>query len=551
MNKTVGLIIALVLGSSILSYAQKLDKEINQLFSDWNEEGHPGAVVQIMKKGELIFSQSYGLANVKYRIPMDSETIFNIGSVSKQFTAMGIVKLHLANKLSFDDDIRKYLPELHPFEQMITIRHLLHHTSGFRSTPEFFGLAGWRDGDAITTEDNYRYFCKQTSLNFNSGEQFMYSNSNYVLLALIIEKITQQPFQTWMKETIFSPLNMANTFIDETNNNAHQKVATPYYEVGRNLFARAENTSLDLGASNIYTTASDLSNWMSNFRNPTKGWEKAFELLQTTDTLTNGEMNHYAFGVFVEDFHGNKRIQHSGGIPGFLSYAEYYPKDELTVVLLSNFTSYNVQQKQQELLKLFLKKNSSKGEKKIPLKPVPLAIENAKNVVGSYWNTNENYPRKVYFENDTLWYLRNNGIKSHLVQTGHNEFILGGIKAQVLVQFQKGTKKMMTVKDGNKPIQTFEEYDDSPLTEREQQELLGKFYSSELETFYEVQMKNGQLIGYHSRHGEFPIAILKRDVCDWSGMAIVKYNRDESGVISGFLVNMNRVKNVWFQKVKN
>lgn len=353
-----------------------------------------------------------------------------------------------------------------------------------------------------------------------------------------------------MKENIFLPLNLTSTFIDITKSNNNKNVATPYNEIDKNQFTIAENTSLDIGASNIYTTATDLTLWMGNFQNPTKGWEKAFKLLQTKDTLNNGKLNNYALGVMVEDFMGNQRIQHSGGIPGFISYAEYYPEEELTIVLLTNFVSFSVQKKQMELLKLFLKDNSSKQEK-TKLKPISLNIESAKNIVGNYWNIKENYPRKIYLENDTLWYIRNNGTKSQLIQTGHNEFIIGNINAQVIVQFELTSKKIMIIKDGYNPDQAFEEYDDSPLTQEEQTELLGKFYSPELETYYEIKIKNGQLIGYHNRHGEFPINILKRDVCDWSGMAIAHYKRDETGTLSGFYVKMNRVENVWFQKVIN
>ncbi len=541
--------IAFVLVVVQLGYTQKLENKIDQIFKEWNQEGHPGGVLMIKKKGELLCSKSYGMANIKYNVPNDNEMIFNIGSTSKQFTAMGVVKLYLENKLSFDDDIRKYLPELHEFEQSITIRHLLHHTSGFRSTPELFALAGWREGDAITTEDDYNYLCKQTSLNFVPGEQFMYSNSNYVLLAMIIERVTQKPFQLWMKTNIFKPLKMNHTFVDEKNGNTDKKVATPYYEIGENQFTLAENISLNIGASNIYTTATDLISWMSNFHSPSKGWEKAFELLQTTDTLNNGELNNYAYGVLVDEFYGNKRIQHSGGVPGFLSYAEYYPEEEMTIVLLTNFIAYTVQQKQMELLKLFLKNKSPQKEKITALKPLPLDVENAKKVVGDYWNIKENYPRRIYLERDTLWYLRNNGVKSHLVQVSENKFIIGGINVPVIVLFEEGEQKKMIVKDGDKPTQVFVEYDNSPLSEKEKMEYLGQFYSQELETYYEIKIEKGKLTGYHSRHGSFPVSILKRDVIDWSGMAIAKYVRDKNGMITGFFVDMNRVEKVWFQKV--
>lgn len=538
----------IIIQTSLYCFSQNVDKDIDKIFSEWNNENHPGGVISILKKDKIVFSKAYGLANIKYQIPNTTETIFNIASVSKQFTAMAIIKLHLEGKLSIDDDIRIHLPQLFEFENKITIRHLLHHTSGFRSTPELFGLAGWRDGDAITTEDDFRYFYKQTGLNFTPGSQFMYSNSGYVLLAKIIEKVTEENFNTWMAEHIFTPLNLTSTFVDETNSNTLPKIATPYNEFEPNHFTRGENTSVDIGASNIYTTANDLTHWMNNFDSPTSGWKKAFSMLQTTDTLTNGQLNTYAFGVMVDEFYGNKRIQHSGGIPGFLSNAAYYPNEELTIVFLTNFTSYEVQDKYIQLSQLFLKNKTPKPEKSKRPTEISFDLMAAKNFTGSYWNTTENYARKIYVANDTLWYMRTNGAKSPLIQTGENEFIMGGINAIVGVQFLTGEKRKMIVTDGNNPTQLFEEYDSTPLTPAEKETYTGSFYSPELETTYRVTLINDQLTGYHSRHGEFPIEILKRDITDWAGMAIVKHERNATGHITGFFVDMNRVENVWFEK---
>lgn len=543
------IIVAVILNLGLIIHAQNVGKKINQIFNEWNIPGHPGGVVAIMKKGELDILKAYGQADIKYNIPNTAETIFNVGSVSKQFTAIGIVLLHLDGKLSFDDDIRKYLPELHDFENKITLRHLLHHTSGFRSTPELFALAGWRDGDAITSADNYRYFCKQTGLNFKPGTQFMYSNSNYILLAKIIEKVSGQQYKDWITERIFLPLGMSDTFVDETNSNSHPKVPSPYIEIGPKHFIKAENSSLDYGASNIYTTATDLANWMKNFHSPTKGWEKAFELLQTRESLENGQANDYAFGVMVDDFYGNDRIQHTGGVPGFMSFVAHFPDEEITIVLLTNFISPMVNERYMMLSQLFLKNRSPKPQRPKPVKQMSLDKAAAAKISGDYWNNKEHFSRKIYLENDTLWYHRTNGTKSPLIQTAKNQFVMGGVQAHVSVHFEPGHKNRMILKDGNKPPLIFEQYDSSPLSQSEKEAYSGKFYSAELETNYTISLSEGQLMGYHSKHGKFPIEILKRDVTNWSGLAIVRYERNEKGAVTGFYVSLNRVENVWFQRV--
>ena len=151
--------------------SQNITNDIDGLFSMWGNSNGSGGVVLVTQNNKTVFEKAYGLENISYKIPNTSESVFNIGSMSKQFTAMGIVLLQMEGKLSIDDDINKYLPELNNFGKPITIRHLLHHTSGFRSSPELFGLAGWRDGDAISNEDVYRYLTKQTTLNFEPGSE--------------------------------------------------------------------------------------------------------------------------------------------------------------------------------------------------------------------------------------------------------------------------------------------------------------------------------------------------------------------------------------------
>ncbi|WP_235295525.1 serine hydrolase domain-containing protein [Portibacter lacus] len=544
-------IIIIILSFNFTSFGQKKEKEIDEIFKEWNHKDHPGGVVSILKKGKTLFSKAYGLADIKHAAPHKLESVFNIASVSKQFTAMGIILLHIDGQLSIDDDIRKFLPELHEFETPISLRHLLHHTSGLRSTPELFGLAGWRDGDPITTEDDWRYLLKQTNLNFKPNSQFMYSNSGYILLAKIIERVSGKHFHAWMKEEIFIPLELNQTFVDETNSNAGQNVATPYLEMGEGQFAVGENTSLDIGASNIYTTASDLSKWMENFRDPADGWKDAFEMLLTMDVLDDGQSNNYGFGVVVDDFFGNNRIQHTGGVPGFLSFAMYYPDDELTIVLLTNFVSFSVNDKLSKLTQLYLKNKTRKSSKKESVKTIAFDVEEAQKWIGDYWNINENYPRNIYLDQDTLWYLRDNGMKSPLFRIGLDEYLMGGIAAVVKVKFANNGKNDMQVFDRDRPVQSFIAFDNVPVTIEEQKEYAGNYYSPELETNYIISFQNSELVGYHIRHGEFPIAILKKDVTDWSGFAIVTYERDEQDEIIGFYASINRVKKVWFAKRKD
>lgn len=529
------------------SVGQNSKNDIDGLFSEWKKPNNPGGVVMVTHKNQIIFSQAYGLANIPYHIPNDKETVFNVGSISKQFTAMGIVLLQLEGKLSIDDAIQKYLPEMPQFKQTITIRHLLHHTSGLRSSPELFGLAGWREGDAITNEDVYRYLAKQVDLNFEPGSEYMYSNSGYILLAKIIENVTKQDFKSWMKENIFLPFQMNATFIEEDCSKLISNTAASYTEIEPSVFKTIENNDLTYGASNVYSTSTDLSKWAKNFYETPKEWQRAFTMLETLEVLTSGRKNNYAFGIFVDDFFGNRRVQHTGAIAGFQSILYCYPDEDLEIVILSNFTSNQLFKIADQISQLFLDNKSIAKKEEIAINPVKLNSEVLKKYEGLYWNDTDNYSRKIYFENDILWYLRSNNKKSPLLPVSETEFQMGGINEKLVIKFEDYSNTMKLISSNNS-ILKFTKYEDKAPTPEALKSYTGTYYSPELETSYTISLKDGKLYGYHSRFGEFEIRILKKDVLDWSGMSISKHIRDKKGNVLGFRITLNRIRNLWFEK---
>lgn len=535
---------------ALTATGQNKSNEIEGLFTAWDKTDSPGGVVIVSHKNEIVFSKAYGMANLPYNVQNTEETIFNIGSVSKQFTAMGIVLLQQEGKLSFDDDIKKYLPELQNFGKAITIRNLLHHTSGLRSSPELFGLAGWRDGDAITNEDVYRYMAKQTSLNFETNSEYMYSNTGYILLAKIIETVAKQDFKTWIKDRIFTPLEMKSTFIEEDYSLVGTKIATSYSQVGSNSFGYVENFDLTYGASNVYSNTKDLLHWSKKFYKAPKEWENAFQQLATLDVLSSGKQNTYAFGIFVDDFYGNKRIQHSGGIAGFRSIMYCYPDEDLEIVILSNNAANQVPKIADQISQFFLENKVALPKEAPAIVPIVVAGETLKKYEGMYWSDKKNYSRKLSLENDVLYYVRSNNTKSPLLPISEFEFQIGGINEKLLLRFDAKCTKMELVSADN-TVEVFERYEDKLQSEEGLSSYVGDFYSSELETTYTISLKDGKLYGYHSRFGSFEIKVLKDNVLDWSGMAISKYKRNSKGKVVGFSITMNRIRDLWFEKKNN
>jgi len=539
--------------------AQISKQQINQidsLFIDWNKPNHPGGAVGVMKNDKIVFSRSYGLASLEYLVPNSTETMFNIASVSKQFTAMGIVLLQMQGKLSIDDDIRKYLPELPDFGAKITIRQMLHHTSGLRSLHAMLGLAGWRDDDSRTNEDLYRFMNMQRDLNFKPGSEFMYCNTGYMLMVKIIEEVTAEIFPDWMKKNIFEPLGMNHTYVEDQYNRVVANNATSYHQLIDGNYLRAVEYWGYTGSGNVHSTTNDLLKWLSNFTAPQSNWEEPFKLMKTLDKLNDGSDNGYAFGVFINKYLGHEIIQHGGAIGGFRTYVGTIPEEKLSIALLTNFSSSSSGSKANQIYQILLTKsdadNSETVKKNYPFKQIYLSNDQLIKYESNYWNDKDNYVRKIYLENDTLRYSRSSISESPIVPIGNDEFQMLTTDADLKIKFAiNGKQKSMIVTVDNGKPSVFQGFETRTMTTKDLLSYTGKFYSPELETTYKIYLENDTLFCHHARHGEFNMKVLKNNVLEseWP-MAITKYKRDKKGEVTGIYVSNGRVRNLWFEKQK-
>ncbi len=527
--------------------------KIDSLFTSWSTENHPGGAIGIMHKGETVYSKAFGLASLEYNVPNTAETIFNTGSVSKQFTAMGIVLLHERGLLSVDDDIRKHLPDLPDFGHTITIRHMLHHTSGMRSLHAMLGLAGWRDDDSRTNEDLYRFMLNQKELNFPPGEEFLYCNTGYMLMVNIIENVTKEKFPAWMKANVFEPLGMTNTYVEDQYNRVVANNATSYYNT-REGFYRAVEYWGYVGSGNMHSTTADLLTWLQNFSTPPSEWSPAFERLKTIDPLNDGSSNNYAFGVNLDVVNGYKCIQHGGSIGGFRAYVRTYPEEQLSIAVLTNFSNANPGLKTNQIANILLEKkpveqdDAKVAEAALPL--IDLSGEELKAFEGYYWNDKENYRRKIYIKNDTLRYYRSANSENPIVPVSANEFKMLGIEATLVATFEKdnnGNKRMVVkVDDGSPSI--FESFEPIKDPMPYMQQYTGRYFSPDLESIFDIRIKEDTLIGHHARHGDFPMKMLKKDVIQIPGFGIIKMAREADEEITGIRISNGRARNVWFEK---
>ena len=310
---------------------------VDQLFAQWAGPDSPGASIAIIENGKIIYSQGYGAANLEYGVPNSPATVFPLASVSKQFTAFAIYLLVQDGKLSLDDDVRKYLPKLHDFGKVITIRQLLHHTSGVRDHWNLLILAGWRPEDQITDDDVARLLFRQAELNFAPGDRFLYSSSGYTLLAMVVKQVSGKTLPEFAKERIFDPLGMAHTHFQDDYGIVVKDRA---YSYARQPDGKYQYVALS-SSSSLFSTVGDLARWDENFYTGEVGGPALLAQMQEKGKLNNGNEIDYASGLEIGKYRGLRTVEHAGGDAAYRTNILRFPDQRFSVVVLANAGDVN------------------------------------------------------------------------------------------------------------------------------------------------------------------------------------------------------------------
>src|SRR5471032_1997772 len=309
---------------------------VDALFAKWNNKDSPGCAVAVIEDGKVIYERGFGMADLEHDAPILPTTPFHVASMSKQFTAFAIHLLAQDGKLSLDDDIRKYLPELHDFGQAITIRHLLHHTSGLRDQWGLLGLAGWRLDDVITEDDIFGLLVRQTALNFAPGMEELYSNTGYTLLGMIVKRVSGEPLQVFAQKRIFGPLNMTHTQFHDTYGALIKGRALSYNPLSQGGYGYVALSYSNVGSTSLSTTVEDLALWDQNFYDGKVGGKAVVAAMQTRGELASGKTIDYASGLELRSYRGLQTVEHGGADAGFRSNLLRFPEQHLSVVILAN-----------------------------------------------------------------------------------------------------------------------------------------------------------------------------------------------------------------------
>jgi CubicO group peptidase (beta-lactamase class C family) len=308
------------------------------VFARWDSTSAvaPGCALGVDRAGAPRFTRAWGRADLEFDAPITPATIFEAGSVSKQFTAAATVLLALDGKLNLDDDVRRYVPELPQYQRPITIRHLLNHTSGLRDWGDIVSLAGWPRGmRRYTHDDVLQVLARQSALNYPPGDRYSYTNSGYNLLAMIVARVSGMPFAEFSRTRLFEPLGLTHTQWRDDYSRIVKGRAQAYEPAGSGwrLEMPFENVH---GNGGLLTTVGDLLTWTGVLEHPSPEWRALVDSMHVRGRLTSGDTISYALGLFVDQYRGVRRVQHSGSTAGYRAYLVRFPDRGLSIAVLCN-----------------------------------------------------------------------------------------------------------------------------------------------------------------------------------------------------------------------
>lgn len=315
-------------------------REVDQLFAMFDKPGSPGCSVGVIRDGDFLYKRSFGYASLELGVPLTPASVFYMGSVSKQFTAASIVLAAEQGHLSLDDDVRKYLPELPDYGRRITLRQMLHQTSGFRDFLDLVFISGRNAADLASPGEILKLIARQKNLNNVPGAEWVYSNSNYFLLGEVIRRATGKSLAHFAAENIFQPLGMTHTlFYDDNTLVVPNRVAA--YDPGqKGSFLVDWSTTYDIvGGGGLMSSVDDLLSWDRNFYANKLGKGMLPVELQNHGFLNNGNQIDYALGLSLGDYRGLPIVEHNGALFGYQTAFLRFPQQRFSVVVLCNLAT--------------------------------------------------------------------------------------------------------------------------------------------------------------------------------------------------------------------
>jgi len=524
--------------------------QVDRLFARWDRTVSPGCALAIMKDGRIIYKRGYGMADLDHDITITPSTVFHVASVSKQFTAAAILLLEQDGKLSVDDDVRKYVSELPDFGSRITLRYLIHHTSGLRDQWDLLGLAGWRYSlDLIKDEDVLAVMARQKDLNFKPGERHLYCNTGYTLLAQVVKRVSGQSLRDFTTARIFAPLGMNSTHFRDDHAEIVKGIAYGYAPAG-NTFKLSVTNFDTVGATSLLTTVEDLALWDENFYNPRVGGRALVDRMLERGKLNSGETLSYAYGLTIGTYKGLNIVDHGGSDAGYRSDLLRFPDQHFSVACLSN-TPNDPGSLARQVADIYLAKELKPETPRPEPQFIKLAPEQLAGKAGVYVNPDGDIIRRIVVQAQSGSLGIRQGTRGpgiELKALSETRFRPAGQATEIRFESGIGGRmRMIDAPDSGAKPSVYERGEEFKTDPAQLAECSGEYRSDEIEPVFRMVVRDGKLFLERLKSAPAELEPAVKDLFS-SPLANIRFIRDARGRVSGFILNRGRVLNFKFKK---
>lgn len=545
MSRVVLLLFAFLTSYLVQGQENKTEK-IDSLLQSFEKPNSPGLSIGIIQNGNIIYSKGIGLASVESNTKNNTKTVFSIASIAKQFTASCIWVLVQEKKLSLEDDIRKYLPEMPNYGTPIKIKHLLNHTSGIRNYHAIMDLQGFDyDSEYYNNETVLQLASKQRGLNNRPGEKVLYSNTNYNLLTAIIERVSGKNLNEFATGKLFKPLQMNSSCFKVSNKQIIENKGIGY-QLSNGEYITNTLTQESYGAGNMASTVEDLAKWISVLNGTNSEFKSLSNFLIKCEKLENREKAKYARGVMVDNYKGYQTISHSGYSWGGQAQLITLPEKNLGIIILTNLESINPTPISYQILDLFLNDTTIKKPNKV--KKNKDLNKNLNEFIGQFKEINSDMKMEIFIENDTLKAKGSQAKKGvSLLSFEKNKFQRINNES-VKYDFTKSKEQDLIISFGGTPFY-FKKTQFVKSENVKIEEFIGNYFSEELNTTYIIFKKDNKLYLSYKNHENIALSAVEID--EFGNNARTSYQFIRNGnnqIISMKLSSEGTVKDIRFIK---
>ena len=516
---------------------------IDSVFSAWDRTNSPGCALGIERGGAILYQRGYGMANLETGTAITPRSIFHVASISKQFAAAAVALLASRGKLSLDDDIRKHVPEIPSYGTPITIRHLMHHTSGLRDQWVLLRLAGWRQQDLITEDDVLWVVSRQKGVNFKPGDEYLYSNTGYTLLGTIVKRVTGQSLREFTDQEFFRPLGMSETHFHDDHGMVVPGRTSAYVQAGSGW--RVSIPDFDTyGATSLFTNVGDLLKWEHNFATGQVLGPALLADMQKSVRLNDGTESPYGFGVATGSHRGLRTAGHGGADHGYRADVVRFVDHDLSVAALCNLANINPSMLTRRVGEVLLANHLAP----VPTPPATVTLSRAQldRWTGVYLDEKADIVMRVTVRNDSLALINGPPLRPvaedrFLAPNNQTEYRFGGTGPAVTLQLVSAGSTLAPPRLVRQAA-----FAPDPAALRR---FAGEYASEEVNTQWRIEVKDTILILKQPKQSDATLRPAFPDAFTVEGQgALIRFTRRGSAV-TGFTLSAGRIRRIRFDLV--